>query len=140
MSEHKFEVGNRVLYGVHKLKYRVTALLECGYLIRPKDARVADDSIIAYMNDLTLIEEATEDKPAYPAMPTLESAIQEARRQLDMFNLEVAKVRVEKGMSDAFKFLYKNMGRLDKELVECLTWAGYLDAALKEMKKGETNV
>ena len=43
-------------------------------------------------------------------------AIQKARNELDIFNLEVANFRVQNGMSKELIYLYYLMGRLDKSM------------------------
>jgi len=48
----------------------------------------------------------------------MEKAIKEAQKALDEFNLEVAKYRVNAGMSQGLVNLYASMGRLSNTLIE----------------------
>lgn len=63
---------------------------------------------------------------------TLNELLEQEKKDLDKFNLEVAKFRVKYGMSAQLIHLYGAMGRLSKKLIELEQGASNIEA----MKNG----
>ena len=59
---------------------------------------------------------------------SLIDSLKQVSSQFNDFNLEVAEVRVEKGMSDSLRHLYKLMGSFDQRLRELITDAKIISA------------